>query len=68
MKRVYSGLDAIKVSLEGATLVTGQSACWEYVGNRVGVDFQCNTEDQGKVGTWEDLNDPNFPVLGLPGC
>ena len=68
MKKTYTGLEAIKVSFDGATMVTGQSRCWEYVANRVGTDLQCNTNDTGKVGEWVDYNDPNLPLVDQDGC
>ena len=69
MKRRYTGLDAIKINMEGAILSASGDSCWQYVANRVGEDLTCSvTADSGKVGEWVDNNDPNFPVIGLPGC
>jgi len=67
MRRVYTGLEAIRVGFEGSNLVTA-SGCWQYVANRVGTDLQCTTDDPGKVDEWVDFNDPNFPIQGRPGC
>jgi len=68
VKRSYSGLEAIKVSFNGSSVVTTSSQCWQYVANRVGQELQCTTDDPGKVDEWVDYNDPLFPTIGLPGC
>jgi len=55
MKRKYTGLEAIKVSFSDYSLTTGNSQCWQWVANVVGVQHNCATEESGKIDTWEDM-------------
>ena len=68
MKKVYTGLEAIKVSLEGADLLTGSQNCWQYVANQVVGQLQCTTDDPGKIGEWVDYSDPGYPATAPGYC